>query len=77
MLLRMLYEVDAPDKALAATQSIVEVPAMWRYREQISLQHAQVSLQNIQRDVKKGADKKKKESAFQILNLFMKEVCSG
>jgi hypothetical protein len=69
-LLRMLYEVDATERLRDANQSVVEVPALWRYREHISLQHAHMSLQN-QKD---GKAKTKKGPSYPVLELFLKEV---
>jgi hypothetical protein len=73
LLMRMLYEVDAPERLRNANQSIVEVPVFWRYREHISLQHAYMSLQN-QKD---GKTKKKTGSPYPVLDLFLREVCGN
>jgi len=72
MLMRMLYEVDG-DTGLALQQrSIIEVPSLWRYREQISLEHSKLSLENLQL----GGKNKKKSHPHPVLHLFFREVCS-
>jgi hypothetical protein len=65
-LLRMLYEVNVETMS---TYKIVEVPALWRYRARISLQHMKRELEQ-QKGVGKG---KTKNSPFPVLDLFLKE----
>jgi hypothetical protein len=65
-LLRMLYEVDVD---ITSTDEIVEVPALWRYRARISLEHMKREFEQQQ-----GAGEgETKNCPFPVLDLFLKE----
>ena len=75
-LMRMLYEVDLSKSTLPQQQSVIEVPSLWRYREQISLQHALRSLENMQPGNNNASEqnKKKRPHPHPLLILFFREV---
>ena len=64
--MRSLFEVDTPDAA-TDLDDIQELPALWRFRARVSLEHLSHELEN----TTAGADKK---IEFTVLQLFLKQV---
>jgi len=66
MLLRMLYEVDVSDAA-AAEANLLDVPALWRYRARVTLNH-------LKREMEQQRSTRQKSSPYPVLDLFLREV---
>ena len=68
-LMSSLFEVDTPD-AVSNLDDIQELPGLWRFRTQVSLEHLSHELDE---NTTARADK---EIKFTVLQLFLKQVLS-
>jgi hypothetical protein len=69
--MKILYEIDEPDAVSVAPKSVINVPLLWRYREHISLQHAQIFLENARQNTRAAEDG---TLPYAVLALFFREV---
>lgn len=67
--MRVLYEADTPE-GRTELGSLVEVPAFWRYRSHISLEHLE---QVFNQQENQGPGARTKEQ-FALLQLFLQQV---
>jgi len=63
----MLYEVDVSDAAVEA--NLLDVPALWRYRARVTLDH-------VKREMEQQRSTRLKNSPFPVLELFLREVAA-
>lgn len=65
-----MYEVDSPD-AVTNLNNIYDLPALWRFRARVSLEHLTHELNENMSQVTSNKERKK---MFLVLQLFLRQV---